>query len=419
MATSMPAPLRREDGSLLIEVLVTATILVIVAIGLLSALDRADARGAEQRARVIAGTVAQAEQDRLRGLPISQLSNLRTTSTVAQLGQTYSIESRAEWITDASGDAACTTAGAPADYLKITSTITSTALRGRKPITLSSIIAPPTRAFNSTQGSLSIAIVDRLGAPVPGVALSLAGPPNVSATTNALGCVLWGYLPAGPSYQLSFSRTGSVDPYGQQSVTATTPVVGEQTSNHVFSYDRGAAIELSFATTRLGDGVEVPSAPLGATVENAAPPGVQRQLAFAGATTTTPLLFPFTTPYAVFADRCASARPPAPVTVALGPGETRPARVLLPALDVRVHRDGVAVAGATVRVRTPCGTTLTRTTNGSGRLADPGFPFAAVLTLCVSDGTRRDFRFASNTSLPGSSLSIDLDDAGGSGACPA
>jgi Tfp pilus assembly protein PilV len=417
MSRTIEQSLRREDGSLLIEVLVTAMLLVVVAMGVLEALDRADARGAEQRAKAIAGNFAQAEQERLRSLPIEELSNLRSTTTRSYHGATYTIDSRSEWVTDATGQASCTASGAPADYMKITSTVSAPALRNRRPVTLASIISPPARAFSSSQGSLSVQIVDRDGNPAAGHALALTGPANVSGTTNALGCVLWGYLPAGNGYTVSFSSTGFVDTSSRPSVSAPATVVGEQTNNSVFSYDRGGRIDVTFATTRMSDSREVPSEPAGAMVENSAPPSTQLPHSVSGSTLRTQLLFPFAQPYAVYADRCTSARPAQPVSGAVGRGQTAPARGLLPSLDIQVLSGAIPADNASVRVRTPCGTTYARRTNTSGRLADPGFPWSSSLDVCVSDGGRRVQQTLANTTMPGRAVTIDLASATLGGPC--
>jgi type II secretory pathway pseudopilin PulG len=70
-----PSIRRSQEGSTLIEVIVAVALLLILAMGVLGALDHADARGVEQKAKSIAGNLAQAEQERLRALPLQELSN--------------------------------------------------------------------------------------------------------------------------------------------------------------------------------------------------------------------------------------------------------------------------------------------------------------------------------------------------------
>jgi Tfp pilus assembly protein PilV len=394
---------------MLIEVLVGAVLLLILALGVAGSLQHADAVGAEQRAKAIAGNLAQAEQERLRALPLQELSNHHSISTEVVNRDTFTIESRAEWVTDATGQANCATGGASADYLRITSTVTAPALRLRKPVTLDSIMAPPARAFTPTEGSLSVQITDRNGDRVSGQTLSLTGDRNLSGVTNSAGCVLWGYLPAANDYTLSYSSAGWIDPSGATAISATQSVAGEQTRNVVFTYDRGGTLSVDFKTTRMLGATQVASSPQFATIEHPGPPATLIPYPLSASTLTTPLLFPFTSPYSVYADNCTQARPSTPAVETVLPGQnTAGAPILLPSLDVKVVNATALVAGATVSVVTACGTKIVRTTGADGRLADPGYPYGADFTVCVSNGTVTREQLLSNTTLPGQDLTIDL-----------
>jgi type II secretory pathway pseudopilin PulG len=412
-----PSIRRSQEGSTLIEVVVAAALLLILATGVLAALDHADARGAEQKAKSIAGNLAQAEQERLRALPLQDLSNHHSTSTQVVNGATFNIESRAEWVTDATGEANCATGGASADYLRITSTVSSTALLGRVPVTLDSIMTPPARAFSPTEGSLSVQIVDRHGDPVAGLPLSLTGDANISGVTNSKGCVLWGYLPAANDYTLSYSSEGWIDPSGDSAISTSQSVAGEQTRNVVFTYDRGGTLTADFATTRMTDSARVPSEPAFATIEHPGPPATLLPYALDHSHLQTPLLFPFTSPYSVYADNCTQARPSTPTVATVLPGQTTTApSIVLPSLDFKVVNGPSPITGATVSVVTSCGTKITRTTSAGGRLADPGYPSGTGFDVCVSDGAVKREMTVSNTTLPGQDLVVDLA-AAPAGAC--
>jgi Tfp pilus assembly protein PilV len=398
-----------EEGSMLVEVVVAAVLVLILSIGVLGALDHADASGAQQRAKAIAGNLAQAEQERLRALPLQELSNNHSTSTEIVNGVTYSIVSRAAWVTDATGEANCSTGGASADYLRITSTVDSTALRTGSTVTLDSIMAPPARAFSPTEGSLSVQITDRNGDPVPGQTLALSGDRNTSGVTNAQGCVLWGYLPAANDYTLSFATAGWIDPSGQSAISSTQSVAGEQTRNVVFTYDQGGSLGVDFKATRLSDGALVPSAPAFATIEHPGPPATLIPYPIAGSRLQTPLLFPFTSPYSVYADNCTQARPSTPAVETVLPGQTKEGTpILLPSLDFHVVNGAAPLTGATVKVVTTCGTSIVRTTTANGRLADPGYPSGTGFSVCVTDGTAQRELTLDNTTLPGQDLPVDM-----------
>src|SRR5206468_10559004 len=100
-------------------------------------------------------------------------------------------------------------------------------------------------------------------------------------------------------------------------------------------------------------------------------------------TMTTPLLFPFTDGYGVYAGNCASADPAqynaSYITKIVTPfGSHLGITVRKPAINIKVIKGGNPLQGATVKV-TPQGsgctlTFPTQTTNSSGALPSPAFP---------------------------------------------
>ena len=98
---------RDQSGIALIEILVAAILLVIVAVGVFGAFDAATRSTAEERHRARAHALAQADLSRMRTMRVSDLSNLNQTRNVSQDGQTYTIHSRAEYQTDATGTQSC------------------------------------------------------------------------------------------------------------------------------------------------------------------------------------------------------------------------------------------------------------------------------------------------------------------------
>ncbi|MBA3747808.1 MAG: hypothetical protein H0W96_10020, partial [Solirubrobacterales bacterium] len=197
---------RAQDGSFLVEAMVSAMIIVMVGLGVLKTLDRGNRLGGEQKVQAVAGNVAQTEIDSIRALAITEQSNLRRSSSRTVGDITYSISSRADWVDDAGGDESCTTADSSADYMKLSTVVTWPEMNGRKPVTLESLSSPGVRAFDADQGSLAVKISDRNGDGVAGLQLGLSGGATLSDATNDEGCVLWGYLPEGSGYALGFSR---------------------------------------------------------------------------------------------------------------------------------------------------------------------------------------------------------------------
>jgi hypothetical protein len=423
-----------ERGSFLVEAMVGALIMLIVGFGVLQVLDRSTALGGEQKRQAVAGNVAQSEQEQVRALSLAEQSNVRRTTPYPIGGITYTAVSRTDWVNDTTGDAGCTTGGTNADYLKLTTTVTWPQMGRRRPVTLESLITPGVRSFGAGQGSLAVQVVDRLGAGLSGLQLNLTGPATLSDTTNANGCVLWGYLGAGSGYTLGFSRPPDyVAPDGSTVVSKPVAVVGDQTSNVTVQYDRGGTIQANFTTKRYIGSAPSPTNPGFAHATNSGGGGVSRSFAVTGSQGTSGLLFPFTTGYTIHGDSCAAAEVPVPapattppspvaptaVSATVTPGATTPATIRLPAVNIIATTDDEAtpVSGAIVKVTTPCGTVYRRTTTATGEIDDPGFPYASSLAICVSDGTRQHLTSSANRNFNTTEVVVDITPTDPAGTC--
>jgi Tfp pilus assembly protein PilV len=433
--------LAAERGSLLVEVMVSAMIVLVVGFGVLAIVDRTTDLSGEQRQQAIAGNLAQTELDTVKAFPISLLSNLRreTTQTVSQV--VYTITTRADWVNDSSmtvdGDVMtpnCTTPGAGFDYLNVRTTVTHPNMGARSPTILDTLISPPVRSFNANQGSLAVLVTDGATPPRPvkGLAVSLTGPATFTDDTNANGCILWGYLPAGNGYTVAFSKTGYVTPTGASAGGGSAGVVGDAPSKMTYLFDRGGSIRTNFKVKTPPSGALVDTKPKVVRVDNGGPPSFTRNYDIGATssldTASTGLLFPFTNAYSVYADNCVAAKPGTTdltqPTVTVG-DPVQAVDTILPALDITVTSNGVAVNNATVRVVTTCGTVYDdRRTTSAGKLADPGFPYGTGLTVCATNGTRKRVRTVTNTSFLNAgtavAMSIGTADSGSTtgSACP-
>lgn len=418
---------RAEDGFTLVEVLVTAVLVALVAIGIFAGLDGASATSGRNKARAVAAGLAQQDLERLRGMKVSSLSNLRETNTQSVAGVSYTIKSRSDWITDSSGTASCTSSDAKADFLKITSTITWPAMGSLKPVVSESLVAPPNGSFATNQGSLAVQLRDRNAAGVGGLQVSLNGPPSFSDFTNSLGCVLWGFLPAG-NYTVNFSQAGYVNPQGVSAVSQPVSVVGESTNTVSYDYDRAGEITVSFDTKV---GAAAPQAAQSGTASVAhsslAAPGTR---VFGSGTPATTIaatnLFPFTSAYGVYAGDCVGADPrtygQAAGMVTVSPAGAHTATVRMPALNLNVTRGGTPLNNARVRTTataTGCGGTSTSFTNSSGKLTNPGFPYGTY-NVCADDGTRKFVVNGVSDTNPAGSATVNLPvpTSGTTGTCP-
>jgi len=419
-----------EAGSFLVEAMVSAVLVLITGAGILKMMDRGTQLSGQQKSLATAGNLAQAEQETLRAYQQSKegmaiLSNLRRVAPPRTVGPaTYTITSRTDWINDASGESECATAAAPADYMKLTTTVTSPALGNRPPAKLESLITPPVRSFDENQGSLAAQVNDRNGDPVSGLTMNLTGPATMSEATNSKGCVLWGYIPAGSGYTVTASRSGYVQPDGSSAIAEPASVVGDQTANVDLQYDLAGGIRAAFITKRTA-ATQMNTQPQKAMLESPSAQFVPRAFSLTANQLDTGLvLFPFTTPYTIYADSCATAKPPVGnLGSALAPaGSTSAsATVQIPALNILVKKNGANVANATVKVTSPCGTTVyARSTLSNGTIDDPGFPWGNLLNVCVSDGTRkRIVGTVVNKTYPVTNVTYDIGTSGSTtGACP-
>lgn len=386
------ARLRDEAGFGLIEVVVSALLMVLVASGVYLGLDAASATSGINKRRSVASGLAQQDQDRMRSMTVNSLSNFRDTRTVTVASIPYTIESRASWVSDSTGSASCTSGAAGANYLGIISTVTWPTMTVA-PVTVESIVAPPVGSFGDDQGSIAVQVRDRNGTGVPGVDVSLTGALAYTDVTNAQGCVLWGYLPVG-NYDVDVAKAGYVDPQGVQQPTKPVGVVGAATNTLAFDYDLGGRIQADYQTwsgtavvpangtefTAVSSYLTVPLAPFG----DGAP----------HASFTSGLVFPFTSPYGVYAGNCAGADPLAngqPATLAqVNPGATAVVAVREPPINLRVVDGAAPVANATVKLAgtgSGCGALPARATSATGYLVDPAYPYGTY-SACVQSAGR-------------------------------
>ena len=395
-----------ERGSVLIEVLVSAIMLVITAVGVFGAFEAGTRSTAEERHRAQAEGLAQADVTRMRTMRISDLANLRESKPATVDGSLYTVESEANFATDSTGTASCAAGTASADYIKISSIVTWPTIGSRDPVEQESLVAPPNGSISPESGSLAIQIEDAESEGVQGVGLIGTGAGTFSGVTGPNGCAVFGDLPAG-NYTLTLSGPSLVDKNGEAPQPKSTSVVEESTNTLTLLYDEPGEIAVGFET-RIG-GELVPSEADSVVAFNS---GMSVAKAFGALGTPSPEvaatpLFPFTSSYSVYAGTCEADHPsagessaPAVAEAFVSPGGGTPVTIELPALHLTVwsgsgSEPGEPVAAAEVKLAdTECEAELEEpqvrafTTDSQGGLPDPGLPFSTY-DLCVSDGARR------------------------------
>lgn len=228
-----------QRGFTLIEVLVSALIVTLIATAVAGALITNTDIIANQNSRSQAETLAEQDQERLKGLSAEQLDNLSQSYNVTVGGATYTINSKAYYLSTSNGQSCTTAGGASATYFKTISTVTRANAQG-KTATLAtdeSVITPP------AGGSLLAQFHDQTASPLAGVTLAATGPENDTGTSDTSGCVIFSALDSG-SYNLTYTDLGYVDPNGNSSPITDTATVA---STGIASPGRGNPIALGQA----------------------------------------------------------------------------------------------------------------------------------------------------------------------------
>jgi hypothetical protein len=379
---------RDERGMALMEVVVSAAVLALLAVGLLTGFDVAGATSGTNKARAVAASIAQDDSERMRGLEVRTLILRGPETRTVKAGEvTYTVKSTAEIITD-SVNQGCTTGSGGIDYLKLHSEVTWPGMR-IDPVEADSLMAPKPGSFGAGEGGLSVQVIDRNGAPITGLNVSIAGPGNFSDSTDVNGCAFFTYIPAG-DYHVSFSQPGKVTPAGVSNVNDPVGVPEGAVSNKVISYDTAAAVTATFVTRDAAGTVVADRGTAFAAAHSGIPaPGALfiTSPSPVASIATAYTLFPFGSPYSLYAGSCPNARPqlfdttPPQQDVQLGPGGSGTANTLEPALDVQVRYSSADVTGASVRFyNNSCGTVEPSSTSApytttAGRVPWPGMPY--------------------------------------------
>jgi Tfp pilus assembly protein PilV len=433
---------RDEAGFGIVEVLVSALVLVIFSLGIFTLLTGSERATAQERHRAQANQLAAQELERVRSLRIADLVSLNSTRYVlddgtqltsgcptsgAQARQTcYTINSRSTFQSEPAATSGCQAGSGSRDYMLLTVTVSWTGSGPLHPVTASTIVSPPSGSLVPNSGSILVNVVDSHNVGISGVVLSGSGAGSFSGSTGSTGCVLWRNVPVG-NYTMSVGGTasGMVDPDGNPPANQTVSVVDQGTNTINLQYDRPGAVSVTLKTLNYS-GAVINSTADGLTAWNTGMSVAKTFTASNSATiTTTQSLFPFASPstYSIYAGVCASNNPDptgsganplafANVTVpAAGTGTTPDNVIQLPSLRLSVmtgsssSSPGSTVNGADVHITdmnctTASPTTRILATNNSGQLADgtgtaptdPGLPYSTNYKVCADaniSGTQR------------------------------
>lgn len=247
------ALLREESGWALMETVASAVLLVVVAVAVAASLDAASRASVNNKSRSAASTLAEQDQERMRGMSVTKLANYRPAprTVTTDDGATYTIASRTDFISDTTGAVqSCTSIDAKPDFLRITSTVTSavTGNNGIAPVVQRGIVAPPIGSLGQNQGTFTVQVVDRSGAPVAGAAVTATGSSTTyNDVTNELGCAVFAYVPIG-TYTGTVTDATRVDQDGRSPASSSVGTVSEgDVTSVTIAYDIPGTITGTFA----------------------------------------------------------------------------------------------------------------------------------------------------------------------------
>lgn len=432
-----------EDGFLLIELIISAALLIIIVVGVMVGFDTSGQITGYEQQRSEANALAQQDQNRLRAQTIFQLSGLSQTNTVTEGTTQFTIQSTGQFESHATGSSSCSANGS-ADYVLATSTVTwfpSGAHGPHRQVVASSLVTP------QPGGALIVQVVNSQGTGVQNMNVSATGPTSLSSSTGANGCAIFAGL-LGGTYNVSVSQPGYIDkdgnstpPLNQQAQT----VIETSSAVKVFQFDLGGSINTTFTTIPYGGSQPVATSGDEVTLfnTNMTYPGF-RWAGTVGSYQSTVIgssMFPFASAYTVYAGSCSADEPRTyhgrDATTVVPPGGPANVQLQVPPLYLTVYSGtasspGPVLMNAHVIVTdqgcggnppTPGGSPLierTFMTNSAGQLTNPGLPYGNY-TVCADTNAGSHSVFATqtnvaNTSLTGTTVALYLG-SGRSGVC--
>src|SRR5579875_2522193 len=215
-----------DAGLTLIEVVVTALMVALIAAGTATALiATSDASGQEQL-RSEADSLASQDLDQLRSLSDEQLNALQDGAAPRShqqtfQGTTFTITSNANFSSAGASVAACAAGGAA--FYKISSTVSWRQANSTQSLEADSVLTRP------VTGGLLVQVGDPSNNPLSGVSVVANGASYQTAQTNSAGCTQFAGLTSG-NYTVTLSKPGYVDINGNASPAYTPVAVGSSGS---------------------------------------------------------------------------------------------------------------------------------------------------------------------------------------------
>jgi type II secretory pathway pseudopilin PulG len=415
-----------ESGFTIIEVVVSAIMLVTISGAAATALIATNNFSSEERHRSQADELAQQDQERMKGMSAKSLSGYSWVRNVTYDGTSYQIDSKGKFLSN-TGNTSCGSSGnGAAAYVRITSKVdwidgagnAHWSYTGRPPVVQESLVTPP------TGGTILVKTKDQNNANLAGVSVTATGPDTQTASTDDDGCVVLAAMDVG-DYALTLGGN-FVDVNGTQAADIdipTTAVSGTGTSFPIGSpFQLGVPglvsgfFRTQFSSTDVRTDQKAPAlswfnagmtnGSQNHTVGTSGSPAVRTPTTSINSTGPPWNLFPFnngtsgnyTNNYQVWAGSCDTDQPPAAnrTSTTVSPGgwaiPSGANGILEPSLKIRISygTTGTYVTPAHIKLTDACGLTWSpqiRPTDAStgtqGHLAFPGQPYSSSYTVCA------------------------------------
>jgi Tfp pilus assembly protein PilV len=401
-----PLRLAAERGDTLVEVLISAVLVVMVVVATMTGLNSSNRATSTARAHSQADALAQEDEDALRSEPIKKLSariEHPVTRSVTENGTKFEITSTVGSEVDTTLISSCKSTEPSSIYLRTSSEVKWAGMGASKPVIENGIISPP-------PGSTLIVQTTEVGSPVQGALVEITGAETSTLETSANGCSIFPVLPG--TFNINVDKTGYVDENGylnsreDPSVTHSIYLPAEQASKQPYALGLAGKLNVKFSVPGYAKEPEgdtfVANNSAMTTFRRFGTLGTYSKLAESSTAPAAMTMFPFpaSSPYTVYAGTCEADIPSTvePPKVQVPRGGLGEVTVTEPPINVKVMSGtSSATPGSTVTNATGytedtgCeNAQRTFSSTPSGELPHPGLPFGTY-NFCVEVAAKKKF----------------------------
>jgi Tfp pilus assembly protein PilV len=411
-----------ESGLTLIEVIVSALLVGIIAVATVSGFVAAGHATTNERNRNQATLIAAQGQERVRGRALTKLTQFGTeryevTETGLECTEhcPYAVDSSAQYVSAEYAEGGkkedkltCSTSEGEANFIKTTTVVhwheATEPNAKEKTLEESSVVSVP------ASSALEVRVYNQAKLPVSGATVTAKGTTtNASQTTNSTGCVIFGSI-TDKTLELAATRPGFVAHDGEAVAETSATPSSKSLAGQELALAEPGAVEAKFATNGTTTAVTGENVYVGETAVGS--PSYFLASALSGkpeSSVTQKGLFPFGSEhkYTVFAGDCEKNNPETAASPSVKaasapvePNQTYSVTVEVPKLNLNVYRGtstaslGTLTSTSAKLINSECAgkssqdfTTVpyehtVKVVNGL--LETPYAPYAKSLELCVT-----------------------------------